>query len=319
MVLVSLVGGFFLLWLGGEASVRGSVAIAVRLNVSQLTIGLTLVGFGTSLPELITSLTAALRGAPDLSVGNIVGSNIANVLLILAVAALIRPLSCTPQPFYRDSLALAASTVLGLAFIYSGSIGTVGGLILLTGLTAYILLVYSQDLTGMSPAGSMLASKAEVSEARPTMLGAFLLVIVGIPAVMIGAWLVVSGAKDLAVILGLSKTFIGLTIVAIGTSLPELAVAMIASLRGRSDIALGNVMGSNLFNLLGILGLTAILVPIEVSAELLVFDLLALLGATALLIITAATNWRVSRWEGFALILVYLAFIGLRTDFALHD
>ncbi len=318
MIFASLLGGFFLLWLGGEAFVRGSIAVAVRLKVSQLTIGLTLVGFGTSLPELITSVTAALRGAPALAVGNIVGSNIANVLLILAIAALIRPLSCAPEAFYRDTLALAASTIIGMAFIYFGYIGRLNGLILLAGLAAYILLVYLQDQTRLSSASRLLISKAQVSETAPTtMKGATILVISGLTAVIGGAWMVVSGATNLALILGVSKTFIGLTIVAIGTSLPELAVTGIASLRGQSDVALGNIIGSNMFNILGILGITAMVVPINVPPELSLFDLLALLSATALLIITASTNKRVSRWEASTLLLVYVAFTALRTNFAL--
>jgi cation:H+ antiporter len=318
MIFASLLGGFLLLWLGGEAFVRGSVAIALRLNISQLTIGLTLVGFGTSLPELITSVTAALRGAPALSVGNVVGSNIANVLLILAIAALIRPLSCAPEAFHRDTVALAAATIMGTAFIYFGYIGHLNGLILLAGLVAYIFLVYLQDQTRLSPAGRLLAGKAQVSETVPaTMIGAAILVTGGLTAVLGGAWMVVSGATNLALTLGVSKTFIGLTIVAVGTSLPELAVTGIASLRGRSDVALGNVIGSNMFNILGILGITAMVVPINVPPALGAFDLLALLGATALLIVTAMTNRRVSRWEASALLLVYVAFIALRTNIAL--
>jgi cation:H+ antiporter len=267
MILITLLGGLLLLWLGGETFMRGSIAVARRLNVSHLMIGLTLVGFGTSLPELITSVTAALRGSPGISVGNVVGSNIANVLLVLAIAALIRPVRCRPEAFYRDTVALAAATVVGTALILLGHIGRLHGSILVAGLAGYIVLVYLKDRPRPSAADRVIIGKAGLADSAPdTLFRAAILVIVGLSAVVGGSWLLVSGATKLAVILGVSKTFIGLTIVAVGTSLPELVITAVASLRGRSDVALGNIMGSNMFNTLGILGVTAIVAPIDVPA-----------------------------------------------------
>lgn len=318
MILASLLGGLLLLWLGGEAFVRGSVAVATRLNVSQLMIGLTLVGFGTSLPELTTSVTAALAGAPGLAVGNVVGSNIANVLLILAVAALIRPVSCRPEAFYHDAAALAAATVIGTAFIVFGYLGRLHGLILLAGLIAYFVLVYFRERTRPSPSSKKLIGEVQVVAPVPeTLFRAITLVFGGLSAVVGGAWLLVAGATELALLWGVSKTFVGLTIVAVGTSLPELVITSVASLRGRSDVALGNIMGSNMFNILAVLGVTAMVAPIEVPRELEVFDLIVMLAATALLIISAATGTRVQRWEGGALLAAYVAFMAVRTTIAL--
>lgn len=317
IILTSLVGGIVLLWLGGEAFVRGSVAVATRLNVSQLMIGLTLVGFGTSLPELMTSVTAALGGAPGLAVGNVVGSNIANVLLILAVAALINPVISRPEAFYRDAIALAAATIIGTAFIFLEHIGRIQGLILFAGLLAYLVVVYVAERPRPSPAGKVLVGEAKVVESKPeTMLIALLMVMGGLSAVVGGAWLFVYGATKLALLWGVSKTFIGLTIVAVGTSLPELVITSVASFRGKSDVALGNIVGSNMFNILGILGLTALVAPFKVPPELRLFDLVVKLAASALLILTATTNKRVTRWEGFGLLAAYVAFTAVRATIA---
>lgn len=318
MILVSLLSGILLLWLGGEAFVRGSIAVATRFNVSQLMIGLTLVGFGTSLPELVTSLTAALDGAPGLAVGNVVGSNIANILLILALAALIRPVVCRPGAFYRDAVALAAATILGAAFILFGSIGRLEGLILLAGLAFYIVLIFWQERRQPGPASTVLIGKVDVAEPAPeTLFRAVVLVIGGMSGVVGGAWLLVFGATEIALIWGVSKTFIGLSVVALGTSLPELVITCVASLRGRSDVALGNIIGSNMFNILGILGVTAVVMPIDVPPDLRTFDLLVMLAATALLIVSAATNMRVTRSEGGVLLAAYVVFIVVRASMAL--
>ncbi len=316
MILISLLSGLLLLWLGGEGFVRGSVAVAMRLNVSQLMIGLTLVGFGTSLPELITSVTAALAGTPGLAVGNIVGSNIANILLVLAVAALIKPVSSRSEAFYRDTSALAAATVIGTIFILFGDIGRIHGLILLAGLAAYIVRVYlTEKQHGL--ANIKLTDKAQVVRPKPeTLLVAITLVIGGLSAVIGGAWLFVFGATKLALVWGVSETFIGLSVVAVGTSLPELVITGVASFRGRSDVALGNIIGSNMFNILGVLGVTALTVPFEVPPELSIFDLLVMLAATALLIACAATGKRVTRWEGGGLLVCYVVFMVARASVA---
>ena len=315
-ILAYLLSGLLLLWYGGNAFVRGSVWIAKWLNVSQLMIGLTLVGLGSSLPELMTSVTAALNGAPGLVVGNIVGSNIANVLLILAIAALIRPIVCRPLAFYRDAFALVVGTVAGTTLIFYGYIGRVSGGILLSGIAVYIILVYRSERLRLSHAGELRIERAKAAVSAEAMGKAIVLVLGGLCAVISGAWLLVTGASELALLWGVSKTFVGLTIVAIGTSLPELVITGIASLRGRSDIALGNILGSNMFNILAILGMTAIVSPFGVPPTLKTFDVLVMLAATAVLIISAATNMRVTRWEGGALLAGYAIFLFMRAKIA---
>jgi len=318
-MVASLLGGLLLLWLGGETFVRGSVAIAVRLRVSQLMIGLTLVGFGTSLPELVTCVAAAMDEAPGLAVGNVVGSNIANVLLVLAIAAMIRPVTSRPEAFFRDAAALAIATVAGAGLILFGQIGRLEGAILLAALAAYIHLVYVKERRHRTPAGDVLVGEAEVAERPPeTLLRAIILIVGGLAAVIGGAWLLVTGAIELARMWGVSETFIGLSVVAVGTSLPEFVITAVASIRGRSDVALGNIMGSNIFNILGILGVTALVTPIDVPPDLRLFDLLVLLGATVLLIVTAATGMRVKRWEGAALLAGYVAYVAVRAGVPLQ-
>ena len=316
MIVAYLLCGLLLLWFGGNAFVRGSVGVATQLKVSQLMIGLTLVGFGTSLPELMTSVTAAVNGAPGMAVGNIVGSNIANVLLILAAAALIRPIVCQPEAFYRDAVALILGTVAGTALIFYGHIGRLLGGILLAGIVVYIMLVYRLEQRRLSHSGEIHIEEAQAASSTEALGKAIVLVIGGLCAVTLGAWLLVRGATELALVWGVSKTFIGLTIVAIGTSLPELAITGIASLRGRSDVALGNIIGSSMFNILAILGLTAIVSPLDVPPELDAFDVVVMLVATGVLIVTAATNLRVTRWEGGVLLVGYALFLFLRTKFA---
>ena len=267
---------------------RGSVAVATRLNISPLVIGLTLVGFGTSLPELTASVAAALSGAPGLAVGNIVGSNIANVLLILGLAALVRPVLCQADAFRRDAAALLLTSALAAFFIHMGHIGRFQGVFLAASLVGYVAFVVWRSPGAASGA-------ADLPDHQPRqgaqMSGAWFSITAhvagGLCGVIGGAWLFVFGATELAGVLGVSETFVGLTVVAVGTSLPELVISVIASLRGRSDVALGNVMGSNIFNAAGILGVTAIVQPIDVPPDLRTLDLLMMLGAGVILLLIA--------------------------------
>ncbi len=310
--------GVLLLWFGGEVFVRGSVAVARRFKVSQLMIGLTLVGFGTSLPELVTSVTAALDGAPGLAVGNVVGSNLANVLLILGAVAAIRPVVCDPEPFFRDAGALAVATAFATGLILFGHINRLSASILVLGLIVYIALVYRQERTKPGPAKDVLVGEAEIAETPlESLTVTTAMVIIGLASVVGGAWVLVSGATALAISWGVSRTFMGLTIVAIGTSLPELVISGVAAFRGRSDVALGNIMGSNMFNLLAILGLTSVVVPIDVPPELRLFDLATMVAATVVLIVMASTKLSISRLEGMLFLIAYMVYSGLRAHVAL--
>ena len=299
MSLVYIVAGLLGLLFGGEALVRGAVAIAARLRISPLVIGVTLVGFGTSTPELLTSLQAAWIGAPGIAVGNVVGSNIANILLILGAAAALSPITIGPRAFRRDGTALMLGTALGMGLLAMGLIGAAGGALLLTALLIYLATVLRS--------GDSAVEAPEVGQMAPLLALAYALG--GLVVTIIGARLLVLGAVDVAAGLGVSEAVIGLTIVAVGTSLPELVTSVIAARRGQSDLAFGNVLGSNLFNLLGILGITALVHPLEVPGEILSFDIWVMGGATLALGLVAVTGWRITRGEGALLLAGYAAYL----------
>ncbi|MGR3485053.1 MAG: calcium/sodium antiporter [Paracoccaceae bacterium] len=304
MLWITLIAGFCLLLAGGEGLVRGAVALAARLGLSPLVIGLTVVGFGTSTPELVTSLQAALGGAPGIAVGNVVGSNVANVLLILGAAALVAPLVVDRVAFGRDGPALALATLACAAVIWWGALSRPAGLALVAGLAIYLTLAVRSG-RAEAPAGGA------GGEAPGLGLGAALLwTLGGIAVTVLGARLLVGAAVELAARLGVSDAVIGLTVVAVGTSLPELVTSVVAARRGQGAVAFGNVIGSNLFNVLGILGVTALVAPIPVPPQIAAFDVWVFLGSGAALVAVAATGWRVSRAEGAALLSAYAAYVG---------
>jgi cation:H+ antiporter len=311
MTFVQLAIGLVLLLGGGEALVKGSVAVARRLGVSPLLIGLTLVGFGTSTPELVASIEAALIGAPGIAIGNIVGSNIANVLLILGLSAVIFPLATTKQAFRRDSGVLIGASVLMLAVVLLGAIGRTLGALFLALLAAYTIYTYVTERRTRDAAALM--HEAEAEDAMPRrelpLWSGLLLAVGGIAAVVFGAGILVDAAIEIARAAGLSEVVIGLTLVAVGTSLPELATSVTAAIRRHADVAFGNIVGSNIFNVLGIAGLTAVVSPIPVPPEIAAFDIWAMLGAALLLVLFAATGWRIERWEGGAFLALYSAYL----------
>ena len=302
MAYLLVVGGLVLLVLGGDALVRGAVSLAGRLGVSPLLIGLTVVGFGTSTPELVTSLNAALVGAPGIAIGNVVGSNTANILLILGIAALIQPIAVASHTFRRDGAALAAATLLCVAAVLIGEIGRLAGVVLIGGLVAYILVSYLGE--------RVTASSEDAGNAKPAApIGrALLLAFGGIAVTIIGARLLVDGAIDLARTFGLSEAVIGLTIVAVGTSMPELVTSVMAAFRRQPDVAFGNIIGSNIYNVLGILGVTALVAPLPVPPEIARLDIWVMTGATVLLLIFATTGQRLQRWEGGVFLALYVAY-----------
>ena len=310
MTIILIVVGLVLLAIGGDVLVRGAVAVSERMGVSPLLAGLTIVGFGTSMPELVTSLFAAFDGAPGISVGNVVGSNIANILLILGVSALILPLAIDPAAFRRDGLALAVATLACLGAVMLGYLGRPVGLALLALLVVYIVWAYRSERLNPDAEAAMHENVvADVKPAGMSLIAALGLAAAGIVGTIIGARLLVDGAIEIARDFGVSETVIGLTVVAIGTSLPELVACVIAALKRHADVALGNVIGSNIYNLLGILGMTAVVHPIEVPAEIARFDIWVLLGVTVLLGIFLRTGWTLKRWEGGVFLGIYAAYL----------
>lgn len=299
MDILFILGGFVALLIGGEALVKGAVDTAQRLRVPPMVIGLTLVGFGTSTPELLTSIQAALDGAPGIAVGNVVGSNIANILLIVGLSALVAPIAVGRSGFRQDMAFLVGATLLFMAIAANGHLGRISATALLAGLVLFLVLSLRRSDAGTPEveAPSLSAPKALVY------------FVVGLLITLLGARFLVQGAIGLAEDMGVSQTIIGLTIVAVGTSLPELITSVLAARRGHSDVALGNIVGSNIFNILGILGATALVKPIPIPSEIVAYDNWVMLGATALLIGACVTQWRITRTEGAVMLGLYVAYI----------
>lgn len=310
-------GGLVLLGLGGELLVRGAVGMAARLGISPLLAGLTIVGFGTSTPELATSVQAAMAGSPGIAVGNVVGSNIANILFILGLSAVILPLSVNPRSFQRDSLALGGSALLATGAVMLGVIGLLPGLVLVACLVGYLWWAYLSEKAADDDECHRHEAEADDHPVPPNTGPVVLvgMIIAGLAAAIYGAGWLVEGATVIASAAGVSESVIGLTVVAVGTSLPELIACIVAVVRKHEDVALGNIVGSNIYNILGILGLTAIIKPIEAPAEIAQFDIWVMLGVTALLIVQLRSGWHLSRIEGVLLVALYgayTAFLALR-------
>ncbi|WP_224816803.1 calcium/sodium antiporter [Hasllibacter sp. MH4015] len=309
LVILGLAG----LIVGGELLVRGAVSAAKSFGLSPMVIGLTLVGFGTSSPELVTSLQAVLSGSPGIAIGNVVGSNIGNVLLILGVAACLAPVAVDPRAFGRDGGMMIAATLLCLGAVLIGDINRITGAGFVAVLLAYLsYTIWSERRAGGTAAAEVYVGEAEIVPGTDYSLGlAILIAVTGLIITIFGARFLVSGAVSIAEAAGLSETVIGLTIVAIGTSMPELVTSIIAVRKGQGDVALGNVIGSNIFNILGILGITALVQPLAVPAEILRLDIWVMCAAAVLLVLFARTGWRVSRREGAILLLAYAVYLGV--------
>lgn len=307
LVVLGLVG----LIVGGELLVRGAVSAARAFRISPMIIGLTLVGFGTSTPELVTSLQAALTGSSGIAIGNVVGSNIGNVLLILGIAALVAPIAIDRTAFVRDGAVVALATMLCLAVVLIGDVGRLVGLLFVLSLATYLTVtLLAERRASSSPASAVYEAEAEAVPGPDHGLGASLaLAIAGLVVTIVGARFLVSGAVSLAQAAGVSETVIGLTIVAIGTSMPELVTAVIAVRKGQGDVALGNVLGSNVFNILGILGVTALVQPMVVPDQIVGLDIWVMCAATVLLVVFARTGWRIGRREGAVMVGCYAAYL----------
>jgi len=321
----AILGGLIVLVLGAEFLVRGSVRLAERAGVSPLLIGLTIVGFGTSTPELVTSVQAAMIGSPGIAVGNIVGSNIFNVLVILAIAAMIQPLAVAEGALRRDGVLVVATTLLFAAIAVVWSLDRIAGVLLLGGLAAYLAAAWRQERAAEAAGGPHGAAfdRAEAFEAADPALrpvaaprgeaGGWIVPLAfavgGLVLLVVGSRFLVGGAIDLARILGVSETVIGLTIVAAGTSMPELATSALAAMRRQADVAIGNVLGSNIYNVLGIGGVTALIAPTAVPPEIIRFDLPVMVLVSVALLALLATGRRLSRGEGVVLFALYLGYL----------
>ncbi|MFN7165206.1 MAG: calcium/sodium antiporter [Hyphomonas sp.] len=309
MTLLFLLLGLVLLVAGGELLVRGAVQLAQKFRISPLLIGLTLVGFGTSTPELVTSLQAAFAGSPGIAVGNVVGSNIANILLILGITALIFPVIVGKAAFQRDGVVLALATVMCLGAVLYGHLTPLLGAVFVASLAGYIFYAFRQERQTNAAADAAAGIVHDAPKPSVPLIALDLMFVIGgLVLTIFGARFLVSSAIDIARDFHVSETIIGLTIVAVGTSLPELVTSVMAALRKHSDIAFGNIVGSNIYNILGILGVTAIIKPIDVPPQIASLDIWVMIAATALLFLAATSRWRIGRVEGGVMLAAYVGY-----------
>lgn len=305
MVYVLLALGLFLLIYGGDMLVRGAVQLARKTGVSPLLIGLTLVGFGTSTPELVTSLIAVFKKSEGIAVGNVVGSNIANILLVLGAAAIISPIRVDIKSFKRDTVFLIISTLGLVAALLMARISFLMGAVLTGTLIFYVIYSYISDRKNQK---NIRLQEAETMEAN--LAGGWTSLartLIGIALTLVGAKLLVDNAIVLARSWGISEAVIGLTLVAVGTSLPELITSVVSAVRQQNDVAFGNVVGSNIYNALFILGVTALFMPVTVP-EAMGWDILIMAGVTAVLIGIAFWKKCFSRFVGLLFLLAYAGY-----------
>ncbi len=302
--LLFLVLGLVLLFFGGEGLVRGSSALALRLGLTPLVVGLTVVAFGTSAPEMVVSVQAALAGQGDIAIGNVIGSNILNIGLILGVTALIYPLKVQLQILRIDTPIMVGASLLAAWMLADRMIGRSEGALLFAGIIAYTVftVLYARKVKPSA------AVEAEFAEAIPAPRGSVwrdvLYIAAGLALLAAGSHFLVDGAVSLARSFGISEAIIGLTIVSLGTSMPELVTCLVAALKKEPDIALGNIIGSNIFNLLGILGAAALVRPMT-GAGINMTDLYAAIAFAVVLVPILSTGRTMQRWEGGLLLLAY--------------
>ncbi|MBR1948385.1 MAG: calcium/sodium antiporter [Alphaproteobacteria bacterium] len=302
--LLFILVGFVLLIEGADWLVKGAVAIANKLKIPSIIVGLTIVAFGTSTPEFVVSIKAALNGVGGISVGNVVGSNIANILLILGVAGIISSVTCDKKTFLRDWGFMMFTTVLFVAFALSGKFVFWHGLVMLSILIGFIIFNYINSKN----------SDEDSSETQSSMADKNWLIVLGVTAlglmaILYGSDLLVKGAVDLAKIFGISEAIIGLTIVAVGTSMPELATTVVAAIRKQNGVALGNVVGSNIWNIVFIMGATSTIVDVEVVKQIMVYDIWVMVFATVVLLPIMLTQSKLNRIEGVLFLLLYAGYL----------
>jgi cation:H+ antiporter len=301
MTYLLFLAGLVALFFGGEYLVRGASDIARRMNLSPMVIGLTIVGFGTSAPEMLVSVEAALEGAPAIAIGNVLGSNIANILLILGISAAVAPLIIPVRKLWRDLGFMLAATATVWVMLLDGEVTRLDGGILIAGLGIFLATAF---LTGEGGAEEGALPPAPMWKALAYTLG-------GLVVLVIGARLLVDSATEIARAFGVSEAVIGLTIVAVGTSLPELATSVVAALRKQTEIAVGNVVGSNVFNLFGILGITALVAPIPAEPRFAALDMPWVAGTAVGLTVLAFALKGLPRVAGVVLLGTYGAYVWL--------
>lgn len=305
-----LIVGLVILVFGGEATLRGAIGLARLLKLSSAIIGLTVMGFGTSAPEFLVTVKSALQGNVDIGVGNIIGSNIANSLLILGAGALICPLVCDPRAVRRDGVFMLAATLVLCALGLSGTITAWAGGTMFLALCIFLTWTYFHDRRHHDAAAELHEDIGEETQEVPRKSWViFVYLAVGFGGLSIGADMMVSSAGNIAANAGVPQSIIGLSIVAFGTSLPELGATAIAAWRRHTDIAVANVLGSNIFNIMAVLGVSALFTPLEIAPSIAAVDQWVMLGSIIFLAPVLITDWRVSRLEGLSLLVLYIGYI----------
>lgn len=306
-----LIGGLGLLYIGAQTLIKGGTGLALRLGLTPLVIGLTVIAYGTSSPEMVVSLQAALSGNGAISIGNVVGSNICNIALILGLCALVTPMTASSQIIRREIPIMIAATVVLCVFLLDDTLARWEGAVLFLGVVVYTVTTVraarkqtEADEILAAEFKSQITSGGEVEPAKVSLGAAIGFTVLGLGVLVAGSHFFVSGAVTLAEGWGISQTVIGLTIVAVGTSMPELATSLVAAIRKQSDVAIGNIVGSNIFNIVGILGLCALIKPISAPGISLV-DLGLMLAIAVALLPLCKTGGRISRAEGGVLLAVY--------------
>lgn len=305
LAFATLIAGLVLLTVAGDALVRGGVAIARRFGVPEIVVGLTIISMGTSAPEMFVSLEAALAGSSGLAIGNAVGSNIANILIVLGLPALFTAVMMVEPGIRRSVCFMTAITLVFIALIVDGFLSRADGVILLVLLAVYLLYSVHAARKGRAVAPQIDHEAAGTM----TVPRALIFLALGLGGLFFGGQLTVDGALGIARMFGLADTAVGTTIVALGTTLPELAATLAAGLRGSAGVAIGNIIGSNVFNILGILGLVSLVTPMEVDPRLFGFDVWVMLAASVLLLAFAFARKPIGMQAGALLCVAYIGYL----------
>ena len=298
--IVIIVIGVFCVLKGADFLTEGAAALARRVNIPEIVIGLTIVAAGTSAPELFVSLVSALKGTPDLAVGNVVGSNTMNCMLIVGCAAMVAPMTISRSTVKKDIPFAVGASILLMLLALNNFLGRFDGILLLAGFVSFMVYSLRQAKNGQGDATT------EEKQQNPWL--SVLYIVLGLVGLVIGSNLFVDHASSLALALGISEGVVGLTVVAGGTSLPELATSVVAARKGQSAIAIGNVIGSNVFNILLILGLTATISPLQIEG-ITTIDMAVMLLSVILVWLFSRTRYTVERWEGGLLLVIYIGYL----------
>ncbi|NQW00323.1 MAG: calcium/sodium antiporter [Rhodospirillales bacterium] len=309
---LQVLAGLIILVGAAEFLVRGAVALADRFGVSPLVIGMTIVAVGTSAPELVVSLSAIFEGAPGLAIGNIVGSNIANILLILGATCLFKPIMERPGSSPMDGWILIGGTALFVALCLYGDIGLVSAIILLAAFFGFLGTSYWRNSHDPDAIEEAVHEIEDLKSGKKPALISAMMVVGGLVGLGLGADLLVTGGVKIARVYGVSEEVIGLTLFALGTSLPELAASLVAAFRGHPAVAIGNVIGSNLFNILGIGGVIGLVAVVPVPAQIVQFDIWVMFVSTAVLFPVLVLHWRLPRITGVLLLVAYIGYVWIQ-------